>query len=475
MKNESPSKNSYNLEYNNKIEITNDIYIKPKWGLEKINIMSITDEIQINKNEDIEINYLIKTFFENKNKNIFILILLPIIIISELYYRNSLYIYSISFEFNLQNLLSNNILSFFKFITKAGCEYFTFISLIVLFFCFSLIHAFVCFFGITICIYTQGLLKIIYGDSRPFMENQALFKGICDGGFGNPSGHALLSFFIYLILIHFIQNHKFFNDKIFIKFFLILFVIIMLILVILSRIILGVHSINQIIYGSLLGIWLFYVLIYMFKLDKMSMIIYRKIYQNTKYIILIIICFIITILTPIICSFIFNQQLDYINLNNKLNYNCKKVKKFRRFNYDSLFGCLIIISFMGFYCGQFLFWHLLDKYYKKNIDKLNNDYYLIDELINNWNKNKSYFFTKKGNILKFLNFLFICVSPIILFFLISSENNSMILIFLVKLSIPLFLISFFVFGIGFYWFIILYCGNKDNLLNNYYQINLDYI
>lgn len=472
MKDDKSKKNTYNPTFNNKIEISNDIYMKPKWGLENINIISITDEINIKKNEDLETNYCIKTFLENKNKNIFILILLPLIIISEVFYRESLFNYSLKFEKNIQNSTTENAFVFFRFVTVAGCDYFIGISLIIIFLGFSFIQTFVYFLGITLSIYIQSLMKIIYGNSRPFMEKQELFKGICDGGFGNPSGHAIVSFFIYLILIHYIMKHKYFNEKIIIKILLICLLITLLLLVVFSRIILGIHSINQIIFGSLLGIWIFLFLIYSFKFDKMSMIIYRKIYQKKKYIFSISLLLFLSLITPIILGSIYNRQLDYVDLNNKLNYNCKKVKTFRRFNYEGLFGCLIMVSFTGIYYGQLLFWHYLDKNYKVNIDKLNNDYFLIDELINTWNKNRCYLFQRK-NILKLIKLLFICGSPLIIFFLISSENDSMLIVFLFKFSIPLFLFSFLLSGIGFYSFLLMYCGNKESLLNNYYQLNID--
>ena len=117
MKDDKSTKDTFNSTYNNKIEISNDIYMKPKWGLENINIMSITDEINIKKNEDLEINYCIKTFLENKNINIFILILLPLIIISEEFYREPLFNYSLKFEKNIQNSTSENAIIFFRFIT----------------------------------------------------------------------------------------------------------------------------------------------------------------------------------------------------------------------------------------------------------------------------------------------------------------------------------------------------------------------
>ena len=100
-------------------------------------------------------------------------------------------------------------------------------------------------------------------------------------------------------------------------------------------------------------------------------------------------------------------------MNNSLNLNCKKVKQYRRFNNEGIFGCLIIMALIGLYYGQFIFWFLSDKYYKKNISNLNNDYYLIDELINNWNKNKCYLFQKKENVLKNFGSIVVCICTFI--------------------------------------------------------------
>lgn len=473
MEKNNSSKNAYNFEYNNRIELPNDnIYIKPKWGLENINIVQITDEIHINKNEDLETNYFHKTFLDNKFNNIFILLLLPIIIISELFYRKALFSLSLQFEFQLRKYLSDYSISFLIFITKTGAEYFIIISVIYVFFTFSLIQTFVYFLGLTISVYIQSLMKIIYGHTRPFLENPKLYNGVCDGGFGNPSGHALVCCYSYLILLHYINN-KYFIEKKIRKILLSISFYMVLLLVIISRIFLGLHSINQVIYGSSLGIWIYSIFIHVFKLNKISMITYRKIYQNFKYIFFVSLLFLLSILILIFSSLIFNRTLNYINLNNSLNLNCKKVKQYRRFNNEGIFESLIIMALIGLYYGQFIFWFLSDKYYKKNISNINNDYYLIDELINNWNRNKCYLFQKKENVLKNFKSIVVCISPLLLFFLISSDNDSVIIIFLIKFSVPLLLISFLFFGFGLYWFILLYIGNKENIINNYYQYNID--
>ena len=469
MKNDFKKSNKY--EYNNRVEISNNLYMKNKWGTETINIISIPEEVQINNDEISENNYIITAFNKNKIRNIFILFLLPLIIISEFYYRNKLYSFSIEFGIKSEKYYPNILIYFMKFVTKFFCDFCCFIFLIIIFNVFSLIQTFIYLIGLILCIYIQSIMKIVYGNSRPFIDNHNLFKGLCDGGFGNPSGHSLVSAFIYLNFYHYLIKLKYISENKLLKIFYGFLFSILSILVFISRYILGLHSLNQIIFGAFLGIWIFLFIFILFKFDNISIISYRSIYQNKKYIIFISSFLLLCLFIPFWFSNIFNKNLNYINLNEKLNYNCASVKVYKRFNNEGIFGCLIILSLFGLYFGQLNFWILFDKYYKKNLNKNTNDYYLIDELLNKWNKNKCLIFDKKENIYIFFKSLFICFSPIILFFLINSNSVHIILIF--KFGLPLALISFFLFSFGLYYFVLIYLGNKEKILNNYYQINID--
>ena len=460
-----------NMDLKNKVEISNNIYLKNKWGIETINIMSIPEEIQINPKEIQESNYIISALRKNKIRNIFIMILLPIIIISEFYYRKNLYSFSLVLGIKSQKYYSDIFISFMKFITTFGCDYCCFIFLCIIFSLFSLVQTFIYIIGLIFCVYIQSLMKIIYGNSRPFIDDPNLFKGLCDGGFGNPSGHSLISVFIYLTFFHYLIKLKYISDNKLLKILLGILFSIITFLIMLSRYILGLHSINQIIFGALLGLWLFHFIYILFKFDNISMITYRKIYQKTKYISIISISCLLLIILPFWCSKRFNRKVNYINLNEKLNYSCSQVKAYKRFNNEGIFGCLIILSLIGFYYGQIIFWNIFDKYYKNNMNNPNNDYYLIDELLNKWNKNKCFILDKKENVYIFIKFLLVCLSPIFIFFF--TESNSVIILLILKFGLPLFLISFLFFSFGLYWLILIYLGNKDKILNNYYQINLD--
>ena len=469
MKNEF--KNSSKNGNNNKVEISNNMYMKNKLEIETINIMTIPEEIQINKEDSSESNYIISTFNKNKLKNIFILILLPIIFIFDNYYRNKLYIYSLDLGISLQKYYSENLILLMKFITKFGCDYCCFIFLFFVFVQFSLIQSIIYFIGLIFCIYIQSLIKLIYCDSRPFLDNDILFKGICEGGFGNPSGHSLVSVFLYLTFFHYLIKLKYINDNKLLKFLLGATLSIITILILISRFILGLHSLNQIILGSFIGAWIFLFIFIIFKFDKITMITYRKLFNKKLYIFFISLSFLLFLYAPLLCLNKFHQNNNYIYLDEKLNYNCSYITKYKRFKNGGIFECLIIVCIIGFYYGQIIFWIVFDKYYKINLSENNNNYYLIDELLNKWNKNKCLLFDKKENIYIFLKAIVFCLSPLIVFFSVKSSSVSIILFF--KFGLPLFLISLFLFSFGFYWLILIYLGNKEKILNNYYQLSID--
>ena len=230
------------------------------------------------------------------------------------------------------------------------------IGFVIVYWFFSIIETFTYTFGFMFSVYIHSVMKIWYGNLRPYWEKSSLYMGVCDGGFGNPSGHALISFFDYLTLLHYVLNHKYIKDKIIVKIFLIIIFLIWTILVAFSRIVLGVHSINQIIYGTLLGIWIFLCIIYVFKCDKMTIKFYRNFFKEKKYIIFFPTYVILCLVLVVISHYTVNQNLDYNDLNEKMNKNCSELNDYKRFNSGSLYDSILISGFMGLYYGQYYFW-----------------------------------------------------------------------------------------------------------------------
>ena len=104
---------------------------------------------------------------------------------------------------------------------------------------------------------TNQLLKHIFMRPRP--DHLRLIK---QGGYSYPSGHSMISIAVYGFLIYYVY-HKVKNKTL--KIVLITLLTILIILIGLSRIYLGVHSINQIIFGFFIGVGIFLLFLPLFK------------------------------------------------------------------------------------------------------------------------------------------------------------------------------------------------------------------
>lgn len=105
--------------------------------------------------------------------------------------------------------------------------------------------------------YLTIITKMIYHEPRPFMVDDKIKVFGCTDEYGNPSGHALFTagghFFVFLDIFHSEKEKKFSRPVYFILLFL---TISLSFLVGFARFYLGLHTINQIVYGWSLGIFL---------------------------------------------------------------------------------------------------------------------------------------------------------------------------------------------------------------------------
>ena len=150
-----------------------------------------------------------------------------------------------------------------------------------------------------------GLFKLIYYYPRPFMASTALkgqidyIYGIkCSSEFGNPSGHSLSSalFSIMLFLDVFHDESKSFRRRPLTKseiksrtgfwkcnyYIWLVLASYWAISIPITRYVLGVHSLDQIIYGSSLGIWAGLTCHFILR-DVVLTHVKRIIHQKAKY------------------------------------------------------------------------------------------------------------------------------------------------------------------------------------------------
>jgi hypothetical protein len=288
----------------------------------------------------------------------------------------------------------------------------------------------------------------------------------------------------------YIKESHFLKGKTIAKTIIFLLFLTYIILIVLSRLILGVHSINQVIYGSTLGVIVMIFSVYVLKLHQMPIVFYKRLFKEKLIIFCVTSILILLTITSVLSVIIFNNEFDYTKYEEILSQTCgDSLPKYRKFNYDGLFGAFTVLSLLGMYLGQIVFWYLIDNRYKKynsNIDftKTENDKVsfsndtsrdeenneLLDNLINNWNKNRRILFKSYWNVLKIIIILTLCMSPTLLFILVPNDAD-MSIIFIYKFGIPFFAVLFFIFSFGFYYFIIISCGTKEELLKTEFILN----
>ena len=450
-----------------------------------------------NNNTD---NYFKKAFLSRLKLNIFIIILSIISFNLEFFYREPLFNYSIFFEKKWQKKASEATIITFKLFTKIGGEYFMAIPVLIVFCFFTLIKSYIFITFFIFCLQFHSLMKVWYGNKRPFWERTSLYKGICDGGFGNPSGHSITTTFLYLSLFIYFKETKRLYKKYFILIIILIIFLAWIIIIILSRIILGLHSINQVIYGATLGVIISLFVFIVFKIHRMPVSVYKKFFREKKYIYISISVYLVFIAITIINYFIVKKGFDYDKYNDILDEVCeKKVAKYRRFNADGLFGSSAIFAMFGMYLGQIIFWYLIENKYKNNeINTINEFQSLsvneekvdcnakknksenesiislddsIDDLINHWNKNRVLLCSNFKTVLKIIMIIIICALPVILLITIPNSSN-LALIFTFKIGLPFFSTPFLLYSFGFFYIIKFSCGSCEILMKRVDQSSI---
>ena len=210
-----------------------------------------------------------------KFKIIFISLYFIIIISTERIYVQKLFNESLKIIPKYQKS-SPNSYSFWKFIAQLGTKPVFGVIYIILFLFIPLNKVFIMTFLLIFTGYVDHTSKILYRQERPLWLNEEIdvhSQHSC--GYGNPSGHALSSSCLYIsfwymiseILIDIIKNKTIFYM---VKYGILVFCLGIVSLILTSRIYLGVHSLNQIIFGFLIGTGIFLLFLPVFKVYSNS-------------------------------------------------------------------------------------------------------------------------------------------------------------------------------------------------------------
>jgi len=109
----------------------------------------------------------------------------------------------------------------------------------------------------------MSYLKLAYADPRPYMIDKDIVPIRCSKGFGNPSGHSLAATLsaitIFLDVMHG-YTHKGNPRHTVSRYSIVYFILLAFALfwagsIPYTRFLMGVHSLDQIVYGATLGVW----------------------------------------------------------------------------------------------------------------------------------------------------------------------------------------------------------------------------
>ena len=384
-----------------------------------------------------------KFLFSLKNKIIFIIIYYIIIISIEFLYRDFLFTESIIIQEKIHRNQNNLLLlKISKIISLFGSEISTLVFYGIIFLFMPFNYSFIILQSIVYATYFTNTLKMIYQSDRPNWHSEYLTFS-CNYGYGNPSGHSFTSVSLYLCLAHIFV--KYFKIKDVLKILIFAFFIIGSILIIISRVILAAHSINQILYGALLGLGLYFILIFIIGYHNYSCVDFYQHFKHKK-IKKIYYSFHIFLLILTVFIYIFSKDRDHTEINNKVfnNKRCEMKNDYKMYKNDGLFQALSITSILGAQLGFDLLFTFL---------KIKN--YMITYSIIEWNKLK-----KIKHV--FLRFFVIIFSSIgIIFYFIIPGNINLILIFIFKSAFSFFLAMFGIHFIGIYLCIKLKIANRE--------------
>ena len=403
--------------------------------MENINIQNTQENIEITKEETGK--------KENKKLYLYIKILIliiyvAIIVSTEITYRKKLFDKSIEYQEDIREKYEKKsaFYSCWKFFSVLGTLYVCLGIYFIIFIFFPLNYSFCAMQSLNLSNYTTNILKMIYRNPRPYWKSDIL-DIVCNSGYGNPSGHSLVCLSFFLTISHILTNFNFFRTTLkgkILRIVIFCFFISLAFLVIISRVLVAAHSINQVIYGSLLGISIYFIPIHIFSYHTYSSEKFIEHMYNIKNFVIYIIVYISLVILLIIIYFSISDDEDIEHLIYKKVFNGKKCDfkyKFQLLKNDGFTQALAITSMIGAHLGLFLLIYILKKL-KYSIEYLNE---FNQSSVKRW----------------FIRLPILIISAIfILLYFIIPKKSSLAIIIIFKFALTFFLTSFGLYLAGIF-------------------------
>ena len=167
-------------------------------------------------------------------------------------------------------------------------------------------------------LYINGIQKMLYRDPRPYFIDENVNAIFCDRTYGNPSGHSMYFVSVFPIMVYMFVNHlkRDCNNSLSSKTVYTIATLSSAFVIanIIGRIYLGVHTIDQIIYGLLVGfalLWYFACVIYKPIINYVSRFAERKCTTREAICNLVVIAFVIFVLVVLSLGMYYRNTVTY--------------------------------------------------------------------------------------------------------------------------------------------------------------------
>ena len=293
-------------------------------------------------------------------KFLFSIILITLII--DILFQKTIFSLSIIFVSSLREKIPQENLSFWLILSHFGKEKIIFPIIYIIYICYPIKYSFLLFNVYFSSKFFVNFLKLSFQSPRPFWNNISIF-GKCNNGFGNPSAHSFTTISIYSSICHvIISNNK---NNFILKVILIFLTVFISIITCFSRIILGVHSIDQVIFGSISGLILYYYFFFVYTENNIKK---EKNYVQ-EFLIYTILFSLMLLITYFIYNIFYDDNLIYKMSELTILYFCPELLLHP--SDKSLYLSLTLFGNVGCFYGK-----IITEYVLENI----NDIYLLKKL-----------------------------------------------------------------------------------------------
>jgi len=347
-------------------------------------------------------------------------------------YRNTLFNISVNLIDSNSKNRTSGLNKFFSFITTFGSAALILPIFGIVFNWFTLATSFTFIQNYALAAFINNIFKLLYNNPRPYWVLNQTEPIYCDGGYGNPSGHAYSSSAVYLALWHITVNNEFFIRRKWLKWIYFILMLGFIFSILYSRFYFGVHSINQLLYGTSLGTTQY---VFLFIVMKQHELKYEKFFEifTTLWKNIIYWSFYFALFLILIFVYFFKEtDQTYLNY---LKSACPKMNEYKMLKYDGMVNALYIFILYGAHLGiSFLYLLIKRKYEDKNT---------LEYIFN---------FSSSGFIKSILRLLVLAliVTPTLLPLIFIPDNVNFAVYSIFKLAIPYMLTLFILYSVGIY-------------------------